>query len=98
MHVGFPLLQRLALPITVGAVRFPGIRIHDARLIRLSEFLLYGGTAVSGWTAQQIHQAVLATFPLNAARYGRNQLRYDLRTLNHKADRTIEEVINLLAA
>ena len=29
VHVDFPLLQRLALPVTVGAVRYPGIKIHD---------------------------------------------------------------------
>jgi hypothetical protein len=43
VHVDFPLLQRVALPITVGAV--------------------------------------LTTFQLSAARYGVNQLRYDLRKL-----------------
>jgi len=32
VHVDFPLLQRLALPITVGAVRYPGIKIHDGAL------------------------------------------------------------------
>jgi hypothetical protein len=32
VHVDFPLLQRLALPITVGAAKFPGIKIHDAVL------------------------------------------------------------------
>ena len=37
VHVDFPLLQRLALPVTVGAVRYPGIKIHDPRLIRLLE-------------------------------------------------------------
>jgi len=42
VHVDFPLLQRLALPIAVGAVRYPGIKIHDPRLIRLFEVLLYG--------------------------------------------------------
>jgi hypothetical protein len=34
VHVDFPLLQRIALPITVGAVRYPGIKIHDVRVIR----------------------------------------------------------------
>src|SRR5215510_742849 len=29
VHVDFPLLQRLALPITVGSVCYPGIKIHD---------------------------------------------------------------------
>src|SRR6266436_6436886 len=43
VHVDFPLLQRLALPITVGAVRYPGIKIHNPRVIRLLEVLLHGG-------------------------------------------------------
>src|SRR5229473_3214824 len=34
VHVDFPLLQRLALPITIGAVRYPGIKIHNPRVIR----------------------------------------------------------------
>jgi hypothetical protein len=81
VHVDFPLLQRLALPITIGTVRYPGIRIQDARVIRLLEVLLHGGTTVGGWTAKQIHQAVLATFQLSDKAYGLNQLRYDLRKL-----------------
>ena len=81
VHVDFPLLQRIALPITVGAVRYPGIRIQDPRVIRLLEILLHGGTHVGGWTSNQIHQAVLTTFHLSDKRYGLNQLRYDLRKL-----------------
>ena len=68
VHVDFPLLQRLALPTTVGAVRYPGIKIHEPRVIRLLEVLLHGGSHVGGWTAKQIHRAVLMTraarFPL----------------------------------
>ena len=81
VHVDFPLLQRLALPVTIGTVRYPGIKIHDVRIIRLLEVLLHGGNTVGGWTAQQIHQAVLTTFQLPASGYGLNQLRYDLRKL-----------------
>src|ERR1700756_1205856 len=81
VHVDFPLLQRIALPITIGSVRYPGIRIYDARVIRLFEVLLHGGTHVGGWTAKQIHQAVLTTFHLSEQAYGLNQLRYDLRKL-----------------
>ena len=81
VHVDFPLLQRLALPLTVGSVRYPGIKIHDARIIRLLEVLLHGGNTVGGWTAKQIHSAVLTTFQLSAKTYGLNQLRYDLRKL-----------------
>jgi len=81
VHVDFPLLQRLALPLTIGAVRYPGIKIHEVRIIRLMEVLLHGGNTVAGWSARQIHQAVLTTFQLSASSYGFNQLRYDLRKL-----------------
>jgi hypothetical protein len=81
VHVDFPLLQRLALPITIGAVRYPGIKIHDPRVIRLLEVLLHGGSQVSGWTAKHIHHAVCTTFHLSDSTYRLNQLRYDLRKL-----------------
>ena len=81
VHVDFPLLQRIALPITVGSVRYPGIKIHDVRVIRLFEVLLHGGPHVGGWTAKQIHRTVLTTFHLSERAYGLNQLRYDLRKL-----------------
>ena len=81
VHVDFPLLQRLALPIPSGSVRYCGIKIHEPRIIRLLEVLLHGSTTVGGWTAKQIHSAVLTTFRLSADTYGLNQLRYDLRKL-----------------
>jgi hypothetical protein len=81
VHVDFPLLQRLALPLIAGSVRYPGIKIHDARIIRLLEVLLHGGNTVGGWTAKQIHSAILTTFQLPAKTYGLNQHRYDLRKL-----------------
>jgi hypothetical protein len=81
VHVDFPLLQRLSLPLTAGSVRYPGIKIHDVRIIRLLEVLLHGGNTVGGWTSNQIHSAVLTTFQLSAKAYGLNQLRYDLRKL-----------------
>src|SRR6266536_705567 len=81
VHVDFPLLQRIALPVTIGSVRYPGIKIHDTRIIRLMEVLLHAGNTVGGWTAKQIHEAVLATFQLSPKTYGLNQLRYDLRKL-----------------
>lgn len=85
VHVDFPLLQRIALPVTKGAVRYPGIKIHDTRVIRLMEVLLHGGTRVGGWTAKEIHAAVLTTFSLSDKRYRLNQLRYDLRKLKGHA-------------
>jgi hypothetical protein len=81
VHVDFPLLQRLALPVTVGAVRYPGLKIHETRIIRLLEVLLHGGSQVGGWTAKQIHHAVCTSFHLSDSAYRLNQLRYDLRKL-----------------
>src|ERR1700675_3068072 len=85
VHVDFPLLQRIALPVTIGSVRYPGIKIHETRIIRLLEVLLHGGSHLSGWTAIQIHQAVLTTFGLPEKSYTLNQLRYDLRKLKGHA-------------
>jgi len=81
VHVDFPLLQKIALPVTAGSVRYPGIKIHDIRIIRLLEVLLHNGSAVGGWTAKQIHEAVLTSFQLPPNSYSLNQLRYDLRKL-----------------
>ena len=81
VHVDFPLLQRLALPIAIGSAKYPGIKIHDTRMIRLMEVLLHGGTVVSGWSTRQIHEAILTTFGIGADRYGLTQIRYDLRKL-----------------
>ncbi len=81
VHVDFPLLQRIALPITNGTVKYPGIKIHDTRMIRLMEVLLHAGTRLGGWSTKQIHEAVLTAFQLTAKQYAINQLRYDLRKL-----------------
>jgi len=81
VHVDFPLLQRIALPIQIDSRRFPGIKIHDTRLIRLMEVLLHGGTRITGWTSRQIHEAILASYRIPVSQYGLNQLRYDLRKL-----------------
>jgi hypothetical protein len=81
VHVDFPLLQRIALPITIGSIRYPGIKIHETRIIRLLEVLLHGGSNLGGWSAKQIHETVLTSFRLPANGYRLNQLRYDLRKL-----------------
>ena len=70
------------MPITIGSVRYPGIKIDDARVIRLLEVLLHGSTHLGGWTAREIDQAVLTTFDLSDTACGLNQLRYHLRKLN----------------
>ena len=85
VHVDFPLLQRLALPITLGSATYPGIKIHDTRMIRLMQVLLHARTTVGGWRAQQLHDALLMSFGLSGKRYGLSQLRYDLRKMRAHA-------------
>jgi hypothetical protein len=77
----FPLLQRIALPITTGSVHYAGIKIHETRTIRLLEVLLHGGNNLGAWSAKHIHQVILESFQLTEKAYGLNQLRYDLRKL-----------------
>lgn len=81
VHVDFPLFQRLALPVTSGHTRVPGIKIQDTRMIRLMEVLLHRGTQIGGWRTAQIHQAILSAFHLQPKTYTRTQLRYDLRKM-----------------
>jgi hypothetical protein len=81
VHVDFPLLQRIALPITTGSVYYAGIKIHQTRIIRLLEVLLHGGNNLGAWSAKHIHQVLLQSFQLTQKAYGLNQLRYDLRKL-----------------
>jgi len=81
VHVDFPVFQRLALPIPVGARKIPGIKIHDTRMLRLMEVLLHAGTKVLGWRTAEIHQAILSSFHLAPHTYTLTQLRYDLRKM-----------------
>src|SRR5271165_6067377 len=85
---------RLARPITAGAVRYPGLKIHEPRVVRLFEVLLHGGPQIGGWTARQIHQAVLDTFDLSEKTYRLNQLRYDLRKLKLIFDTSNLQVVD----
>ncbi len=80
-QIDFPLLQRLALPISQGKTKIPGIKIHDRRMIRLLETLLHAGTLITGWRSRDIHRAVLEAFTLSEQDYTITQLRYDLRKL-----------------
>lgn len=79
--VDFPLLQRLALPISHGQSKIPGIQIHDRRMIRLLEVLLHTGTQIHGWSSRDLHRRVLEAFRLSQQDYTLTQLRYDLRKL-----------------
>jgi hypothetical protein len=79
VHVDFPLLQRMALPIVTGSVYYAGIKIHETRIIRLLEVFLHAGNNLGGWSAKYIHQVILQSFQISEKSYGLNQLRYDLR-------------------
>lgn len=78
-HFDFPLLQRLALPITCGKTRIAGIKIHDTRMIRLMESTMHAGICLNGWTSAMIHDVIVKKFQLTG--YTINQLRYDLRKM-----------------
>ena len=81
VHVDFPLFQRLALPISSGKSKIPGIKIQDTRMIRLMEVLLHAGPQLAGWRTIQIWQALQTAFCLSPQDYTLNQLRYDLRKM-----------------
>jgi hypothetical protein len=85
VQVDFPLFQRLALPITSGKTRIPGIKIHGVRMIRLMEVLLHSGTKIGAWRSAEIHEAALTAFGLRPENYTLTQLRYDLRKLRAHA-------------
>lgn len=78
-HFDFPLLQRLALPITYGNSRIAGIKIQDIRMIRLMETIMHTGICLNGWTSEQVHKSLVNAFELSD--YTINQLRYDLRKM-----------------
>ena len=80
-HVDFPLFQRLALPVSSGKSKIPGLKIQDTRMIRLMEVLLHGGPPLAGWRSIQIWKALQAAFALSPQEYTLNQLRYDLRKM-----------------
>jgi hypothetical protein len=90
VHVEFPLLQKIALPVMSGKTKIAGIKIHDTRMMRLMEVLLHGGTQLNGWCSAEIQQAILTTFGLPASAYTVNQPRYDLRKI--KAHGLLERV------
>jgi hypothetical protein len=79
VHFDFPLLQRIALPVTSVHTRIAGIKIHDTRLIRLMETFLHSGICIQGWTAAFLHEHIVNAYELPD--YTINQLRYDLRKM-----------------
>jgi hypothetical protein len=91
VHGEFDLLARLARSVAVGKTKVGGIKLEQKRLMRLLEVLLQvAGQACGGWTATQLHQALLARFELAPAAYKLGALRYDIRKL--KAHGLIQRV------
>jgi hypothetical protein len=82
VHFDFPLLHRLALPITISNTRIPGIRIQATRMIRLMEILLHTGNQIQGFCTDTIHNRIIKSYGLSQNQYSKNQLRYDLRKMN----------------
>jgi hypothetical protein len=61
VHVDFPLFQRIALPIAIGEVKVPGIKIHETRMIRLMEVFLHTGIRITGWHTAEVPQTILTS-------------------------------------
>ena len=74
-------LAKLAKPVAIGARRIPGIKLHDERVIRLLDTLLYAGGLLGHWTTRDLHARLLARHRLTEGDYTLGQLRYDLRKL-----------------
>ena len=74
-------LAKLATPVITGKRRVPGIKLHDDRVIRLLDSLLYTGGLLGDWTTRELHERVLARHRLTAQDYTLGQLRYDLGKL-----------------
>jgi len=81
VHFDFPLFQRLALPMTSGATRIPGIKIQDTRMVRLMEALLHAANQIQGFSTATLHERILKTHRLSKGAYFLTQLRYDLRKM-----------------
>ncbi len=74
-------LAELARPILVGRRRLPGIKLHDDRVIRLLDTLLYNGGLLADWTSGDAHARLLERHRLKESDSTISQLRYDLRKL-----------------
>ena len=74
-------MAKLSAPVTVGSRRVPGIKLHDDRVIRLLDSLLYTGGLLGNWTTRELHEPVLARHRLSEQDYTLGQLRYDLSKL-----------------
>jgi hypothetical protein len=74
-------LAALAQPIATGRRRVPGIKLHDDRVIRVLDALLYTGGLLGDWTTRDLHARIRARHRLAKDAYSLAQLRYDLQKL-----------------
>jgi len=77
-------LATLAAPTIIGQRRVPGLKLHDDRVIRLLETLLYPGGFVHDWSSRELHTRIAVRHHLVADEYRLSQLRYDLSKLRAK--------------
>jgi hypothetical protein len=77
-------LAALAAPTLVGRRRVPGIKLEDARPIRLMGALLHPGGLIADWTTRDLHERVCRRERISDADYRLSQLRYDLSKLRAK--------------
>jgi hypothetical protein len=77
-------LAALTAPTLIGQRRVPGLKLHDDRVIRLLETLLYPGGFVRDWTSRELHTRIVARHHLIGDEYRLSQLRYDLSKLRAK--------------
>jgi hypothetical protein len=83
-------LAALAAPTLIGQRRIPGLKLHDDRVIRLLDTLLYPGGFVRDWTTPGLYTRVVTRHHLAADEYRLSQLRYDLSKL--RAKRLVERI------
>ena len=78
-HFDFPMIEQLAKAVNIGKTRVAGIKIHDARMVRLMETLMRLSVEINGWTSRMIHDEILKKH--DDRDYSINQLRYDIRKM-----------------
>ena len=92
----------MALPVTAGKTKIARIKIHDTRMMRLMEVPLRSGTQPKGWRSagcqSRHHVHPVPQAGLRATDEALKQPASRVETTYHKADDTIQHVLDLLAA
>ena len=85
-------IAKLAQPTRRGKRRVPGIKLHDDRVIRRLESLLYAGGLLGDWSTRDLHTRLRGRHRLSENAYKLSQLRYDLGKL--RAHGLVERIDN----